>query len=477
LNSASQVARIQQKLGQARDAGLAPDGHTGLRLGSVLSEQAVRGFEDTHGILLPDEYRQFVTQIGGSGAGPYYGILPLDDWDSATWSGKEQLPDDFLARPSPLMPENRCPPSTFSSPDLAPGLDPLDQFTQGAIVIAHMGCAYYALLIVSGPARGRIVYIEYGDPLEFVYFPDNPNFLSWYERWVDELLAGYNLGWFGFGATGTEDELARALTDASVSAARKTEAIRTLRRIRTLTPLSLESLSFCLREGDPNLRAAASSLFIERSGSAGSLRARELLSDESPLVRIAVLQGIAARSSGKGAAASQAATTLPWYVFHDPEMEAICRRLVHRLARLFHASFGPRLAAGVSLAEVTRILIHDADPEVAATALRYAKGVLAGEEIRPCLSHSNPKVRRSAAYAMSGAPDQDVEVLLSVIMNDRDLLTRIAAVQALRPERASTIAVPLAKLLEHDPEPLLRTNIINVLAGLGCSLDDGSKIK
>lgn len=48
-----------------------------FRLGPKLAEARVAAFEAEHDIIVPDAYRQFLTHIGGSGAAPFYGLMPL----------------------------------------------------------------------------------------------------------------------------------------------------------------------------------------------------------------------------------------------------------------------------------------------------------------------------------------------------------------------------------------------------------------
>ncbi|SCK06305.1 SMI1 / KNR4 family (SUKH-1) [Streptomyces sp. SceaMP-e96] len=49
------------------------------RLTPPLPEAALRAFEERHAVRLPDSYRAFLARVGGSGAGPQYGLLPLDE--------------------------------------------------------------------------------------------------------------------------------------------------------------------------------------------------------------------------------------------------------------------------------------------------------------------------------------------------------------------------------------------------------------
>ena len=44
----------------------------------------MRRFEEKHNLLLPEEYKFFLTQIGNGGAGPYYGLYSLDEAERYT---------------------------------------------------------------------------------------------------------------------------------------------------------------------------------------------------------------------------------------------------------------------------------------------------------------------------------------------------------------------------------------------------------
>lgn len=146
----------------------------------ALSESVIVEFEKRHHVRLPDGYREFLLKVGNGGAGPYYGLLPLESWNDAVI---ETLPD-YLARPSPLR------------PDMPDGVSwdktlkcPWQELFQGTLTLVHQGCSCYSLLIVTGTYRGRVVYVDI-DGFGVPYFVLDSGFLPWYERWLDELLWG-----------------------------------------------------------------------------------------------------------------------------------------------------------------------------------------------------------------------------------------------------------------------------------------------
>jgi hypothetical protein len=75
--------------------------------------------------------------------------------------------------------------------EVVPGEDG-EPFT-GTLALGHLGCGILSLLVVSGPARGRVAVTcdEPTGPL----LPRDPDFLAWYERWLDAVLAGETNFW------------------------------------------------------------------------------------------------------------------------------------------------------------------------------------------------------------------------------------------------------------------------------------------
>ncbi|MEV5491159.1 hypothetical protein AB0L47_24705 [Streptomyces bobili] len=106
-----------------------------FRLGPKHAEARVAVFEAKHDIALPDAYRQFVTQIGGSGAAPFYSLLPL-------------------GRCSLLAMNPRGEPGT---PRGFNGADPRAQGCDLFLHIIEMGYTDVCVIAVTGPACNSAV--------------------------------------------------------------------------------------------------------------------------------------------------------------------------------------------------------------------------------------------------------------------------------------------------------------------------------
>ncbi|MCC6857437.1 MAG: SMI1/KNR4 family protein [Bryobacterales bacterium] len=186
-----------------------------FRLRPPLAESELAAFERRHGVVLPGDYRSFLLLAGDGGAGPYYGIEPLSNWDQ--WFEEEGEQPGFLSSPCPLtgseavrrawtaaMERDARRARGIVNPGAAPSrswetfLAPAwPEWGRGTIHLCDQGCTYSARLIVSGEARGRIVYLDaqlWYPP----YFAAGPGFLDWYERWLEEAAAGRPPDWYGF---------------------------------------------------------------------------------------------------------------------------------------------------------------------------------------------------------------------------------------------------------------------------------------
>ena len=78
-----QLERIKQKLKELKaiDVNFEVFGSDEHRysFNPVLTENEITSFEKKHNLTLVEDYRLFIKEIGNGGAGPFYGLLPLED--------------------------------------------------------------------------------------------------------------------------------------------------------------------------------------------------------------------------------------------------------------------------------------------------------------------------------------------------------------------------------------------------------------
>ncbi|MEV0568200.1 HEAT repeat domain-containing protein [Dactylosporangium sp. NPDC050588] len=189
----ARLARIAAKLEAARALPSLPDAF-GVEfhrfvLEPPAPEAAVTAFEERHEVTLPPAYRLFVTELGGGGAGPGYWTCDLSE---ECWAG--QCPPGHLAEPSPYLPGPRYFGDWQQRYEDPPGPD--RNFLQGTVSVAAYGCGLLTQLVVTGRARGRLFNVDV-DSEAGPYVVEDADFLAWYERWLDEAVAGHDVGWFG----------------------------------------------------------------------------------------------------------------------------------------------------------------------------------------------------------------------------------------------------------------------------------------
>ncbi len=210
------LTRIAGKLNRAaqqQPAGVFGAETHRFKLTAPATEAEVKAFEKKLKAKLPDDYRAFVTTLGASGAGPFYGLLPFEKW-------KEGL---HFAKKHKLR----------------------------ALTLVDQGCANYGVLALEGEHRGRVAYLHDSGAL---FWPQNDSFLSWYERWLDELLDGYLPVWFGSGMPGRELDFLEALT--SQDTGRRAKGAAAMHALKVLSPPSREAIIAALTDAPPVQSAA-----------------------------------------------------------------------------------------------------------------------------------------------------------------------------------------------------------------------------
>lgn len=195
------VTRLQAKLTELRrhDTRFQLFGAATHRyaLHSCLLESDVQEVEVRYSITLPEDYRRFLLFMGNGGAGPGYGMYPLD------YSLQHSVRNVGLLK-APFPHSERW---NMTPEDL--GLDRdndyvafdkayfNDTYAQGSLRISTEGCNIYPLLIIAGNERGHIWCDDRSSdggiyPLSAPHHPDERlSFFGWYELWLDQSLRAY----------------------------------------------------------------------------------------------------------------------------------------------------------------------------------------------------------------------------------------------------------------------------------------------
>lgn len=203
MASNTRIFGISQNLEAAKAKDIKPFGaeEHSFVLEPALNHTQVAEFETRWHVELPQEYRDFITKVGNGGAGPAYGMFSLSK--AMSYRGMN-LPADFLSSPFPYQSLY----NPYDDPNLTEywqrsvsGDVTKDEYESrklkevaGTLVLCHEGCGYLHLLIVSGSARGQM-WLD-ATVSDGGYVPLEVGFLDWYERWLDDALAGGEGTWW-----------------------------------------------------------------------------------------------------------------------------------------------------------------------------------------------------------------------------------------------------------------------------------------
>jgi hypothetical protein len=125
--------------------------HHRYALAPPLTDAALAALEHRLDAALPDELRGFAAEVGAGGAGPGYGLVPID----------------------------RAAAYVVAAPAGAP-------WSRG-LPLAHLGCGYTAVVALDGSARGEL-WID--ARAVGVTRPIYPSFTAFYLDWIDRLAHG-----------------------------------------------------------------------------------------------------------------------------------------------------------------------------------------------------------------------------------------------------------------------------------------------
>ncbi|MCO4181091.1 SMI1/KNR4 family protein [Proteus terrae] len=227
------------------------------QLNSPLSKEKVNQLQAKIGCEFPEDYIAFITQIGNGGtgsyggAGPYYGLYAFDD--AIDRNGIQNCALPCLLSPKMDIDEWKAlchVPEDCSDEDF----DTIcDRVHQGTLYLGTCGCEYDLLLVVNGDYKGHILYtsdwVNSDTPYTFSY---ETSFSQWYERWLDEVILGYDTSWFGHRMGGNEEMLLQ-FAQNNEDITKKISAINSLTKLPELSNNSLDFLGQQLQTEDIEL--------------------------------------------------------------------------------------------------------------------------------------------------------------------------------------------------------------------------------
>lgn len=220
-----QTERIKNKLTDARKADkefkVFGAGNHKYEINAPIGANIAFDFEQEYGINLPECYKVFVTQVGNGGigygdsaAGPFYGIFPFGTrLDELVY---ENIAQSFQqdCKIYPYMTDSYWEDLTRKINETDDILDEEYDTERGKIFagilpIGSQGCTYIHGIILNGEHKGKVVNLDMD--CQKPKFTFENNFLDWYERWLDEIIAGKwqddKDSWFAYTIAGLEEDI------------------------------------------------------------------------------------------------------------------------------------------------------------------------------------------------------------------------------------------------------------------------------
>ncbi len=282
-----QIKRIRAKLLHAVQTPGADQvfgaGSHRYRMNEPMTMKELNALETEWGVRLPESFAAFLTGIGNGGpgsyggAGPYYGIYGTDSMEPDV----ERLAQASRFRMSPATQDWQSQDTEDYAVDESLDDEAYNEafadLLKGTLEIGTMGCDNEILLIVSGEHRGRIVYMnmEYQKP----FFTYEKNFLDWYERWLDEIIAGFKIHWFGTTPGGSQQELIEQ-AKGSDSSENRAQALKALLRFPRLEETAVRLAEKLLNDPAESVRYWALTLLAAHAPDLADPRLMEGLGSE-----------------------------------------------------------------------------------------------------------------------------------------------------------------------------------------------------
>lgn len=203
MDISEQISRIMEKMEKLSEKH--PEFHCGKfppEWDEPLPEQTVEKYEKENGIVLPQDYRSFLTTVAGSGTQPFYGFYGLfggrmRDMPKAAANEKFLYTVRNPLNISELSDEEYD--AVFETEEVC--------INAGYVPLCHEGCGMYSILIVNTDDEDTLGTVWYYDtandvgiyPLIHPVTNRTMSFLDWLEYYADKTLELDDSDYFSYG--------------------------------------------------------------------------------------------------------------------------------------------------------------------------------------------------------------------------------------------------------------------------------------
>lgn len=163
------------------------------------SEKELLDFEERNSIKLPIAYKEFLKQIGNGGAGPYYGLEPIENGLFADLDYKDESELNDLSKPFPHIEHWNLDFGEVTDENEDAFFKQKDEeyyqnkWANGLLRVSNFGCGVSVNLVVNGTEYGNLWIDDRCNeqgiyPNPYIENRERITFLDWYEHWIDTEL-------------------------------------------------------------------------------------------------------------------------------------------------------------------------------------------------------------------------------------------------------------------------------------------------
>lgn len=166
-----------------------------------LSEEFVAEYEEKNHIVLPADYRRFITTVASGGTQPFYGLYSIKTMSKQEMTAvvKEKFPFTVKTPFNIAALSDEEYDAIFETEE--------KNINAGYIPLCHEGCGMYSILIVNAEDRdtyGTVWYYDLANdagifPLINPISKKTMTFLDWLEYYVDQTLELDDSDYFSYG--------------------------------------------------------------------------------------------------------------------------------------------------------------------------------------------------------------------------------------------------------------------------------------
>lgn len=182
------------------------------RINPVLSMTEIRRAEEERHVKFPEEYVFYLSKVGNGGAGPYYGLYPLER--VLAKDRNPYLGQIFERTVTTQLTKEQWQEHIQKLDELGESLETDVEYEEyqsklcsNMMPIGTQGCTYDNMLMLSGEDAGQIMYIDWNMEEDSLPFDTGMSFLEWLEGFFRDIVDGCQMSSYGYRRRRTQQQV------------------------------------------------------------------------------------------------------------------------------------------------------------------------------------------------------------------------------------------------------------------------------